>query len=155
MCAAGWGWPASLLFGSLIAATDPVSVIAMMKDQAAPQRLHFLMEAESLVNDGAAGTVAHYKALLAAGWHDEGITGAFGTLFGAHANDWSQLGAQLTGTLTCILFVGAFAWLWFTLAQRFTPMRTNVEEELQGLDIPEMGAEAYPDYQLTDKSSPL
>jgi CPA1 family monovalent cation:H+ antiporter len=27
------GWPASLLFGSLIAATDPVSVIAMMKEQ--------------------------------------------------------------------------------------------------------------------------
>ena len=55
--AAGWGWPASLLFGSLIAATDPVSVIAMMKDQAAPQRLRFLMEAESLVNDGAAAVL--------------------------------------------------------------------------------------------------
>jgi len=31
----GWGWQASLLFGSLIAATDPVSVIAMMKEQQA------------------------------------------------------------------------------------------------------------------------
>jgi Amt family ammonium transporter len=108
-----------------------------------------------LCNDGAAATLAKYKALLAAGWHDQGITGAFGKLFGAPCNDWSQLGAQLTGTLTCILFVGAFALLWFHLAKRITPMRTNVEEELQGLDIPEMGAEAYPDYQLTDKSSPL
>jgi CPA1 family monovalent cation:H+ antiporter len=51
---AGWGWPASLLFGSLIAATDPVSVIAMMKDQDAAPRLRFLMESESLINDGAA-----------------------------------------------------------------------------------------------------
>lgn len=50
----GWGWLASLLFGSLIAATDPVSVIAMMKEQAAPPRLRFLMESESLVNDGVA-----------------------------------------------------------------------------------------------------
>ena len=108
-----------------------------------------------LYNDGAAATIAHYKALLAAGWHDEGVTGAFGTLFGAHFNDWSQLGAQVIGTLTCIVFVGTFALLWFKLAARFTPMRTNVEDELQGLDIPEMGAEAYPDYQLTDKSSPL
>jgi len=108
-----------------------------------------------LVNNGAAETLAKYKALLAAGWHDEGVTGAFGQLFGAHYSDWSQLGAQLTGTLTCIVFVGAFALLWFKLVKRFVPMRTNVEEELQGLDIPEMGAEAYPDYQLTDKSSPL
>jgi monovalent cation:H+ antiporter, CPA1 family len=29
----GWDWQAALLFGSLIAATDPVSVIAMMKEQ--------------------------------------------------------------------------------------------------------------------------
>lgn len=54
---AAWGWPASLLFGSLIAATDPVSVIAMMKEQNADKRLRFLMEAESLVNDGAAAVL--------------------------------------------------------------------------------------------------
>jgi CPA1 family monovalent cation:H+ antiporter len=53
----GWGWQASLLFGSLIAATDPVSVIAMMKEQQAEQRLRFLMESESLVNDGAAAVL--------------------------------------------------------------------------------------------------
>lgn len=53
----GWGWQASLLFGSLIAATDPVSVIAMMKEQNAEQRLRFLMESESLVNDGAAAVL--------------------------------------------------------------------------------------------------
>ena len=108
-----------------------------------------------LCNDGTAGTIAKYKSLLAAGWHDEGVTGIFGKLFGAHFNDCSQFGAQVVGTLTCIVFVGAFALLWFKLAKWITPMRTNVEEELQGLDIPEMGAEAYPDYQLTDKSSPL
>ena len=53
----GWGWQASLLFGSLIAATDPVSVIAMMKEQNAEKRLRFLMEAESIVNDGAAAVL--------------------------------------------------------------------------------------------------
>ena len=108
-----------------------------------------------LHNDGAAATISNYKALLAAGWQDVGVTGALGKIFGAPCNDWSQLGAQLVGTLSCIVFVGLFALLWFTLAKRISPMRTNVEEELQGLDIPEMGAEAYPDYQTTDKSSPL
>ena len=53
----GWGWQAALLFGSLIAATDPVSVVAMMKEQNAASRLRFLMEAESLVNDGAAAVL--------------------------------------------------------------------------------------------------
>jgi len=56
-CLAHWGWPAALLFGSLIAATDPVSVIAMMKEQNADKRLRFLMEAESLINDGAAAVL--------------------------------------------------------------------------------------------------
>ncbi len=110
---------------------------------------------QTLFNDGTGATIAKYKSFLAAGWHDEGVTGAFGKLFGAPFNDWSQLGAQLTGTLTCIIFVGTFALLWFKLSRLIVPMRPNVEEELQGLDIPEMGAEAYPDYQLTDKSSPL
>jgi monovalent cation:H+ antiporter, CPA1 family len=53
----GWGWQAAFLFGSLIAATDPVSVIAMMKEQKAEQRLRFVMEAESLLNDGAAAVL--------------------------------------------------------------------------------------------------
>ena len=54
---AGWGWPAALLFGSLIGATDPVSVIGMMKEQNADARLRFIMESESLVNDGAAAVL--------------------------------------------------------------------------------------------------
>lgn len=53
----GWGCQAALLFGALIAATDPVSVIAMMKEQDADKRLRFLMEAESIVNDGAAAVL--------------------------------------------------------------------------------------------------
>jgi CPA1 family monovalent cation:H+ antiporter len=53
----GWSWQAALLFGSIIAATDPVSVVAMMKEQNAEQRLRFIMEAESLVNDGAAAVL--------------------------------------------------------------------------------------------------
>jgi CPA1 family monovalent cation:H+ antiporter len=64
---AAWGWPAALLFGSLIAATDPVSVIAMMKEQDAPQRLRFLMEAESLINDGAAAVLFALVAAWIAG----------------------------------------------------------------------------------------
>lgn len=53
----GWGWQGALLFGSLIAATDPVAVIAMMKEEDADPKLRFTMEAESLLNDGAAAVL--------------------------------------------------------------------------------------------------
>jgi len=51
---ANWEWQSALLFSVLIAATDPVSVIATLKETGAKGRLRFLMEAESLFNDGTA-----------------------------------------------------------------------------------------------------
>jgi CPA1 family monovalent cation:H+ antiporter len=50
----GWNWIAAALFGVLIAATDPVSVIAAFKDMKVQPRLSLVVEAESLLNDGAA-----------------------------------------------------------------------------------------------------
>jgi Na+:H+ antiporter len=50
----GWEWAGALLFGILIAATDPVSVIATFKEAGVHGRLRLLVEAESLLNDGTA-----------------------------------------------------------------------------------------------------
>ena len=47
----------ALLFGSLVSATDPVAVIAVLKEVALPARLLVVPEAESLVNDGMAITL--------------------------------------------------------------------------------------------------
>jgi CPA1 family monovalent cation:H+ antiporter len=49
-------WPIAeaFVFGALIAATDPVAVIAMFKDNGVTGRLRLLLEAESLFNDAAA-----------------------------------------------------------------------------------------------------
>ena len=49
-----WAWPGALVFGVLIAATDPVSVIAIFKEAGARGRLRLLVETESLFNDGTA-----------------------------------------------------------------------------------------------------
>jgi CPA1 family monovalent cation:H+ antiporter len=46
--------PLALLFGALIAATDPVAVVAVFKTLRAPHRLSVLIEGESLLNDGTA-----------------------------------------------------------------------------------------------------
>jgi CPA1 family monovalent cation:H+ antiporter len=52
-------WPAApaLIFGVLIAATDPVAVIAMFKDNRVTGRLRLLVESESLFNDGVAAVL--------------------------------------------------------------------------------------------------
>ncbi|MBI3927935.1 MAG: Na+/H+ antiporter [Armatimonadetes bacterium] len=54
---------AALVFGALISATDPISVLALFKQLRAPGRLSLLVEGESLLNDGAAVVV--FKILLA------------------------------------------------------------------------------------------
>jgi len=52
-------WPAmpALVFGVLIAATDPIAVIAMFKDIGVTGRLRLLVESESLFNDGVAAVL--------------------------------------------------------------------------------------------------
>jgi len=56
------GWGPALLFGALIAATDPVAVIALFKDVGAPKRLAILVEGESLFNDATA--IVLFKILM-------------------------------------------------------------------------------------------
>ena len=64
---AHWQWLGALVFGSLIAATDPVSVIATFKEAKARGRLLVLIEAESLFNDGTAAVVFGVVVALASG----------------------------------------------------------------------------------------
>lgn len=64
---AGWQWSTALVFGVLIAATDPVSVIATFKEARAQGRLLVMIEAESLLNDGTAAVAFGVVIALAAG----------------------------------------------------------------------------------------
>jgi CPA1 family monovalent cation:H+ antiporter len=50
----GFGWSHALVFSALIAATDPIAVVALFKRLGAPRRLAVLTEGESLINDGTA-----------------------------------------------------------------------------------------------------
>jgi CPA1 family monovalent cation:H+ antiporter len=53
------GWPieSALVFGALVSATDPIAVIALIKESRVTGRLSLLIEAESLFNDGAAAVL--------------------------------------------------------------------------------------------------
>jgi len=70
------GWPSitAFIFASLIAATDPVSVIAMLKEQRVGGRFRLLIEAESLMNDGTgAAMFAIALAVLATNVFNPGL----------------------------------------------------------------------------------
>ena len=74
---AGWSWPAALLLGVLISATDPVSVIATFKEAGVVGRLRLLVEAESLFNDGTVAVLfgVALAATVGAAAHGAGATG--------------------------------------------------------------------------------
>lgn len=63
----GWAWLSAALFGALIAATDPVSVIAAFKEMKVVPRLSLLVESESLLNDGAAAVAFAILVAIAQG----------------------------------------------------------------------------------------
>lgn len=50
----GWSWATCLVFGSILAATDPVAVVALFNTLGVSPRLTMLVSGESLLNDGTA-----------------------------------------------------------------------------------------------------
>ncbi len=70
------GLPLTIAFvvGAIVSATDPVAVVATMRDVRAPRRLAALVEAESLFNDGT-GIVLFAIALAAVGASYDPVNG--------------------------------------------------------------------------------
>jgi len=61
--AGGMGIQTALLFGAMVSATDPVSVIALFRQMGIDKRLTMILEGESIFNDGTA--VVLFKLVLA------------------------------------------------------------------------------------------
>lgn len=100
---AGWQWVGAMVFGVLIAATDPVSVIATFKEAGVQGRLRVLVETESLFNDGAAAVLFGIAIAVAAG---QDVTPAFVSL---------ALVKTVGGGILCGALV---AWVMLFLAGR-------------------------------------
>lgn len=47
-----WNWTFALMFGALISATDPVAVVALLRELKTSKRFSTLVDAESMLNDG-------------------------------------------------------------------------------------------------------
>ena len=62
--------PVALVFGALVAATDPVAVVALFRVLGVPKRLAVLVEGESLFNDGTALVLFNLTLAVA---HQRGV----------------------------------------------------------------------------------
>jgi CPA1 family monovalent cation:H+ antiporter len=98
-----WDWGSAIVFGVLISATDPVSVIATFKESKAQGRLRVLIESESLLNDGTAA-VAFVTVL--------------GVLAGNHETALSIFGDLVMTILGGSLIGGTIAYFLMLLAGR-------------------------------------
>ena len=63
---AGMPFSYAIIFGAIIAATDPVAVIALFKTMGVPKRLQVILEGESLFNDGTAIVIFNIAVAAAA-----------------------------------------------------------------------------------------
>ena len=73
-----------------------------------------------------------------------GSDGVRGLLYG----DVSQLFAQVLSCVTVVVFGFTMAWVWFKFSNLITPIRVSKDDEVAGLDMPEMGSVGYPDFMI-------
>lgn len=82
----------ALLFGAIISATDPISVLAIFKDLRMDKRLSLIVEGESLLNDGTAAAL--FQIMLAG-------------IISGHLGAWKGMGQFLFSVLGGA-FLGSF-----------------------------------------------
>lgn len=121
-CIIGWGiyyafmligipipFLVALLFGSLISATDPVSVLALFKELWAPKRLTLIFEWESLFNDGTA--LALFLVVLSFFALDSSHTNYFVHFMDNLSHNFDMDLRLITGFLSFVSMVGV--WILF------------------------------------------
>ena len=89
------------------------------------------------------GLFADGKSNYGGSWN-----GVNGSVTGLFYGDASQLVAQLIGVATLIGFVFTFSLVVNLIVHAVVGQRVSAKSELEGLDLPEMGALGYPEFEL-------
>ncbi len=80
-----------------------------------------------------------------------GVCGIWGTVAVALFSDAAPLGIQIIGTLSVSAFAFVASFILATIIKVTMGIRVSADEEAEGLDIGEHGAEAYPDFTPAHK----
>jgi Amt family ammonium transporter len=91
----------------------------------------------------ATGLFADGKSNYGGSWN-----GVAGNVTGLFYGDAGQLVAQLLGVATLIGFVFSLSFAFNWVIDMVVGQRTSAKAEMEGLDIPEMGAVGYPEFVL-------
>src|SRR5712664_635555 len=90
------------------------------------------------------GLFADGKSNYGGSWN--GVNGAVTGLF--YGDNGGQLVAQLIGIVTLVGFVFTLSFVFNLLIDWAVGQRVAAKSELEGLDLPEMGALGYPEFEL-------
>ena len=96
----------------------------------------------------AVGLFSDGKSNYGGSWN-----GVAGGVTGLFYGDAGQFVAQLMGVATLLGFVFTLSFVFNLFVDWFVGQRVGAKTELQGLDIPEMGAVCYPDFVLKPEGS--
>ncbi len=87
--------------------------------------------------------------LFADGTYGDGLNGVAGTITGLfYGGGTGQLLAEVIGVTTNIVYVGAIGFVIFKLIDVVIGLRVSPDDEIEGLDIPEMGVAGYSGVKL-------
>ncbi|WP_297425251.1 ammonium transporter [Clostridium sp.] len=86
--------------------------------------------------------------LFADGSYGDGLNGVAGGVRGLFFGDASQFAAQFVDVIVLVVWGFAISYIFLKFLDKVWGIRVKPEEELNGLDIPEMGVLGYPDVQL-------
>lgn len=94
------------------------------------------------------GLFADGKSNYGGAWN--GVTGSVTGLF--YGDNGGQLVAQLIGIVTLVGFVFSLSFIFNLVIDMVVGQRVSAKTELEGLDLPEMGALGYPEFELKSPS---
>ncbi len=87
--------------------------------------------------------------LFADGVYGDGLNGVSGGVTGLFfGGGASQLIAQLIAVAVILVYGIGFSFIFYKILDKVWGLRVNPQDELDGLDIPEMGVLGYPDTQM-------
>ncbi|MBI5443312.1 MAG: ammonium transporter [Deltaproteobacteria bacterium] len=81
--------------------------------------------------------------LFADGSYGDGWNGVPGAVTGLFYGDASQFLAQLIGVAANVVYVGIVGFIVFKVIDAVVGLRVSADQELEGLDVPEMGVVGY------------